>query len=125
MRFLPFVLKHLRTTWLRTASTVVAMALCVFLFCTLQSVLAHFGGYVSSRSPRRLITRNAVSLIRTIGIWIGKRSFPVRLAPARAALKTPRADEAHIRLRRDVASRWLLRLSPTAMARCLSPTAPA
>jgi hypothetical protein len=46
-------------------------------------------------------------------------------APARAALRTPRADEAHIRLRRDVASRWLLRLSPTARARCLSPAGPA
>ena len=63
MKFLPFVLKHLRATWVRTASTVVAMALCVFLFCTLQSVLAHFDRFVDSRSPRRLVTRNAVSLI--------------------------------------------------------------
>ena len=40
MKFLPFVLKHLRRNWIRTASTVVAMAICIFLFCTLQSVLA-------------------------------------------------------------------------------------
>ena len=63
MRFLPFVLKHLRATWVRTASTVVAMALCVFLFCTLRSVLDHFDRFVESRSPRRLVTRNAVSII--------------------------------------------------------------
>lgn len=63
MKFLPFVFKHLRATWVRTASTVVAMALCVFLFCTLQSVLAHFDGFVANRSPRRLVTRQAVSVM--------------------------------------------------------------
>jgi putative ABC transport system permease protein len=73
MRFLPFVLKHLRATWLRTASTVVAMALCVFLFCTLQSVLSHFAGYVASRSPRLLVTRNAVSLISSLPIAVRGR----------------------------------------------------
>jgi len=39
------------------------MALCVFLFCTLQSVLYHFDGYIRSRSPRRLVTRSAVSIL--------------------------------------------------------------
>jgi putative ABC transport system permease protein len=66
MKFLPFVVRHLRATWVRTASTVIAMALCVFLFCTLQSVLAHLGGYIDSRSPRRLVTRNALSIISAI-----------------------------------------------------------
>ena len=73
MKFLPFVLKHLRLAWVRTASTVVAMALCVFLFCTLQSVLAHFGDYIASRSPRRLVTRNAVSIISAIPLAHGSR----------------------------------------------------
>jgi len=84
MRFLPFVLKHLRATWVRTASTVVAMALCVFLFCTLESVLAQFGGYIDSRSPRRLVTRNAVSIISAIplthGTEIAKVQGVVRVA---------------------------------------------
>ena len=40
MKYLPYILKHLRRNWIRTASTVVAMAVCIFLFCTLQSVLA-------------------------------------------------------------------------------------
>ena len=39
MKFLPFVFKHLRATWVRTGSTVVAMGLCVFLFCMLRTVL--------------------------------------------------------------------------------------
>ena len=73
MKFLPFVLKHLRATWVRTASTVVAMALSVFLFCTLQSVLAHFDGFIDSRSPRRLVTRNAVSIISAIPLTHGGR----------------------------------------------------
>ena len=30
MKFLPFVLKHLRRNWVRTVSTVVAMAICIF-----------------------------------------------------------------------------------------------
>ena len=58
MRFLPFVLKHLGRTWVRTASTVLALALCVFLVCALQSVLAEVDAYVQTRSPRRLITSN-------------------------------------------------------------------
>ena len=66
MKFLPFVFKHLRATWVRTASTVVSMALCVFLFCTLQSVLVHFDRFVENRSPRRLVTRNAVSIMGTL-----------------------------------------------------------
>jgi putative ABC transport system permease protein len=73
MKFLPFVFKHLRATWVRTASTVVAMALSVFLYCTLQSVLAHFDGFIASRSPRRLVTRNAVSMIGAIPLTHGSR----------------------------------------------------
>jgi putative ABC transport system permease protein len=73
MKFLPFVFKHLRATWVRTLSTVIAMALCVFLFCILQSVLAHFDGFVKSRSPRRLMTRNAVSLLSVLPLTHGSR----------------------------------------------------
>ena len=57
MKFLPFVFKHLRATWVRTASTVVAMALCVFLFCTLRSVLAHFDRF--DRRPQPAAPRHA------------------------------------------------------------------
>lgn len=63
MKFLPFVLKHMRRHWIRTGSTVVAMALCILLFCTLQSALVRFNRVVDSRSPKRLVTRHAVSLV--------------------------------------------------------------
>ena len=73
LKYLPFVFKHLRATWVRTASTVVAMALCVFLFCTLRSVLAHFDRFVEGRSPRRLITRNGTSIMGLVPLTYASR----------------------------------------------------
>lgn len=61
MKFLPFVLRHLWRNPIRSASTVTAIALCVLLLCTLQSVIGRLDRVVETRSPRRLITRNAVS----------------------------------------------------------------
>src|SRR5262245_53588043 len=63
MKFLPYILKHLRRNWIRTASTVVAIAVCIFLFCTLQSVLAAVDSLLESSSSKRLVTRHAVSLV--------------------------------------------------------------
>jgi putative ABC transport system permease protein len=63
MKFLPYLLKHLRRNWFRTTLTVLAMALCIFLFCTLQSVLAQINGLLESRSAKRLVTRNSVSIV--------------------------------------------------------------
>jgi putative ABC transport system permease protein len=63
IRFLPFVLKHLRRNTVRTASTVAAMALCILLFCTLQSALARFNRVIDTRNPRRLVTRNAITFM--------------------------------------------------------------
>ena len=40
MKYLPYILKHLRRNWIRTASTVVAMSVCIFLFCTLETLVA-------------------------------------------------------------------------------------
>ena len=62
MKFLPFVLKHLRRNWVRTSSTVVAMAVCIFLLCTLRSVLAEVDGMLAASSATRLVTRHSVSL---------------------------------------------------------------
>jgi putative ABC transport system permease protein len=63
VKFLPYVLKHLRRSWLRTFSTVFGMALCVFLICTLQTVLAGMNQSLESANPARLATRHAVSLV--------------------------------------------------------------
>src|SRR5262245_50685130 len=63
MKYLPFIFKHLRRNWVRTLSTVLAMAVCIFLFCTLRSVLAAVDSLLEGRSADRLVTRHAVSLV--------------------------------------------------------------
>jgi putative ABC transport system permease protein len=63
MKFLPYVLKHLRRNWLRTLSTVMGMALCVFLICVLQTVLDAMDRSIDATRPDRLATRHAVSLV--------------------------------------------------------------
>jgi putative ABC transport system permease protein len=63
MRFLPYVLAHLGRSWLRTLSTIFGMALCIFLICTLQTILAAMDASVKGASPNRLATRHAVSLV--------------------------------------------------------------
>ena len=39
MKYLPYVLKHLKRNWIRTASTLAGLVLCIFLICVLQTVL--------------------------------------------------------------------------------------
>lgn len=63
MKFLPYVLKHLRRNWIRTGSTVAAMAVCIFLFITLQTVIAAVNWGLRSANASRLVTRHAVSLV--------------------------------------------------------------
>jgi putative ABC transport system permease protein len=71
MKYLPYLLKHLRRNWIRTTSTVLAMAVCIFLFCTLQSVLAEINGLLAGTSASRLITRHAVSLVFNLPLSYG------------------------------------------------------
>jgi putative ABC transport system permease protein len=73
VKYLPFILKHLRRNWVRTGSTVLAMAVCIFLFCTLRSVLAAVDGLLESTSASRLITRHAVSLVFDLPLAYGAR----------------------------------------------------
>jgi len=73
MKYLPFILKHLRRNWVRTLSTVLAMGLCIFLFCTLQSVLAAVNSLLDSSSASRLVTRHAVSLVFNLPLSYGNR----------------------------------------------------
>jgi putative ABC transport system permease protein len=60
MKWTPFVLKHLRQNWIRTASTAAGIAVCIFLFCTLQTFVASLHGSLN-QGAARLITRNSVS----------------------------------------------------------------
>jgi len=62
MKYAPLVLKHLRKNWLRTASTVLAMAVCIFLFCVLRTVIAAVDFGLHSGNTNRLVTRDAVSI---------------------------------------------------------------
>lgn len=62
MRFLPFIFKHLRKNWIRSGSTACAIALCIFLFCTLQTFVASLKGFLG-QGTTRLITRHNVSLV--------------------------------------------------------------
>jgi putative ABC transport system permease protein len=78
MKFLPFILKHLRRNWIRTTSTVLAMGLCIFLFCTLQSVLAAVDSLLDSTSANRLITRHSVSLVFSLPFSYAGRIQSVR-----------------------------------------------
>jgi putative ABC transport system permease protein len=73
MKFLPFVLKHLRRNWIRTLSTVAAMAICIFLFCTLQTVLTEINKLLEGSSANRLIARNAVSLVFNLPLSYASR----------------------------------------------------
>jgi putative ABC transport system permease protein len=73
MKFAPFVLKHLRRNWIRTLSTVVAMAICIFLFCTLQTVLTEINKLLEGSSANRLISRNAVSLVFNLPLSYASR----------------------------------------------------
>ena len=62
MKYLPYVLKHLRRNWIRTASTLAGLALCIFLICVLQTVLDAIRKTSADADPSRIITRHAVSL---------------------------------------------------------------
>ena len=62
MKYLPYILKHLRRNWIRTASTLAGLALCIFLICVLQTVLDAIRKTTAAADPSRLVTRHAVSL---------------------------------------------------------------
>jgi putative ABC transport system permease protein len=63
VKYIPLVLKHLRKNWIRTLSTVLAMSVCIFLICTLQTVVdaVNYGLHLGNAS--RLVTRHYVSLV--------------------------------------------------------------
>ena len=75
MKFLPYVLKHLRRNWIRTGSTVMAMSVCIFLFCTLQTFVRAVTWSLQSANATRLVSRHAVSLVFNLPI-----AYQVRIA---------------------------------------------
>jgi putative ABC transport system permease protein len=65
MKWIPFILKHMRRNSIRTVSTALAIAVCIFLFCTLQTFVASLHGFVSAGTVR-LVARNNVSLFYSL-----------------------------------------------------------
>lgn len=63
MKYAPLVLKHLRRNWIRTLSTVLAMAVCIFLICTLQTVVDAVDYSLHLGNASRLVVRDYVSLV--------------------------------------------------------------
>ena len=86
MKFLPYLLKHLRRNWLRTLSTVLAMALCIFLFCVLETVIEAVNFGLQSASASRLVTRHAVSLVFNVPLSYKERIAGVALTTQRSTL---------------------------------------
>jgi putative ABC transport system permease protein len=75
MKYAPLVLKHLRKNWIRTLSTVLAMAVCIFLICTLQTVVDAVNYGLSTGNASRLVIRHYVSLVFNI-----PNSYKARIA---------------------------------------------
>ena len=73
MKHLPYILKHLRKNWVRTLSTIAAMALCIFLISVLQTALKAFYGGLETASQERLVTRNRLSLVNPVPVSYGPR----------------------------------------------------
>ncbi len=68
MKFLPLILKHLRHSWIRTTSTILAIVACIFLFCTLQTILVAIDWGLHINNSTRLVVRNGVSLMYYVPI---------------------------------------------------------
>src|SRR5262245_44814859 len=62
MKYVPYVLKHLKRNWIRTASTLAGLALCIFLIGVLQTVIDAIRKTTEDADPSRIITRHAVSV---------------------------------------------------------------
>jgi putative ABC transport system permease protein len=73
LKFLPYILKHLRHNWVRTGSTVAAMSVCIFLFCTLQTILDAVQWGLKASNASRLVTRNAISLVYNMPVAYKER----------------------------------------------------
>jgi putative ABC transport system permease protein len=73
MKYLPYILRHLRRNWIRTSTTILGMAMCVFLFCVLQTLVRAVDFSLSATDANRLITRHAVGLTSNLPITYGPR----------------------------------------------------
>jgi putative ABC transport system permease protein len=73
MKFAPLISKHLRKNWIRTGSTVLGMAVCIFLFTTLRTVVDAIEFGLHNGNANRLVTRHYVSLAFTLPLTYKQR----------------------------------------------------
>jgi putative ABC transport system permease protein len=78
MKYLPYIIRHLRRNWIRTSTTVLGMAMCVFLFCVLQTLVRAVDFGLSATDANRLITRHAVGLTSNLPVTYGERIRQVK-----------------------------------------------
>jgi hypothetical protein len=72
MKWLPYVWAHLGQNWIRTASTIAAIGVSIFLFGTLETFVASLHGSVS-QGPARLITGNNISRFYSLPVAYEQR----------------------------------------------------
>jgi putative ABC transport system permease protein len=63
VKFLRYVLAHLARSKRRTFLTVSSIALALFLFCTLRTVMTSFNAAIRASDDTRLVVRHAASLV--------------------------------------------------------------
>lgn len=73
MRYLPLVLANLGRHKLRTILTMISVALALFLFASLQTVVTTIGASSRFGSARRLVSTNATGLVFTLPISYANR----------------------------------------------------
>jgi putative ABC transport system permease protein len=73
MKYLPYILRHLRRNWIRTSTTVLGMAMCVFLFCVLQTIIRAVDFGLGANNANRLVTRHAVGLTNNLPVTYRER----------------------------------------------------
>ncbi len=87
MKHLPLILKHLRRNWIRSLMTVLAMVVCIFLFCTLQTFVQAVTANLRSANGARLVTRHAVSLVFNLPV-----SYEERIAAVPGVLRVAKVN---------------------------------
>ncbi len=112
MKYLPYILKHLRKTWIRTLSTVAAIALCIFLISVLQTVLEAFYGGMENASTERLITRHRISLAEDIPLAYQPRIAAIPGRQARRAVHLVRRHPSAAQPAESPTGRTSSRTSP-------------
>lgn len=82
MKFLGYVLAHLWRSKRRTFLTVSSVALALFLFCTLRTVMTSFDAAIRASDDTRLVVRHAASLV-----------FPLPLAYRDRLVQVPGVED--------------------------------